>query len=170
MIYFIICLIVIIALLPLVFSLASYVYRSDETKPKLTKFLSQKWFILSFIFLLSFWIAFSLVLLWNINAINPTSARLDVGCTVLFVMAVYFFRLIHIYYGEGSTVQSEQRYVVSFVKEVFAIVIFTAALLTVSFMFYAYIVSAAVGALALLWRVKKFIKLRKKYKGDKDAG
>ena len=86
------------------------------------------------------------------------------------VCAVFFVRLIPVYYDEHSDVQSRRRYVKSFWIETLWIAIFTAALETVSFHFYAYLVSGAVGA--FLWgiRLRKVFALHKKYKAEDDDG
>lgn len=167
MIYFILCIINIIALLPFVYALAGYVYNEPAQRLSLVRLLPRGPFIAVFLFLFGFWCAFSTVLLWNLGTLNTVSARLVIGCSVLFVCVVYFWRCLPIYYREGSEVQSRRHYVVTFVKELAAVLIFTAALLTVSFEVYSYLVSAGVGLVVLLLRIRKFRQLKKKYKGSK---
>jgi hypothetical protein len=166
MIFFILCIINIIALLPFVYRLAGVVYGVPAHRMSLLRMLPRKLFFAIFGFLFGFWCAFSVVLLWNLGALNPMSARLDIGCSVLFVCVVYVVRCIPIYYGEGSDVQSRRRYVSSFIKEIGVIVVLTAALEVVSFMLYAYLVSAGVGLVLLMLRIHKFAELRKKYKDN----
>lgn len=164
MIFFILGVINILALLPFTFVLPDYVYDQPSTKLRIMRILPKGPFIAVFCFLFGFWCAFSLVLLSYIGEFNPISARLDIGCSVLGVCVLYCFRMIVIYYREGSDVQSRGHYVRTFVKEIVFICILTAALETVSFMLYSYLISAAVGLLLLVLRIHKFAELRKKYK------
>lgn len=170
MIYFILCIVNIIALLPFVYRLADFVYDCPVRKIGIIKILPRSIFFCTFGFLFGFWCVFSVVLLYTLGSFTVMSARLDVGCSVLFVLLVYFIRCIPIYYKEGSTVQDARHYKRTFVKELVYIAVLVAALETVSFELYAYLVSAAVGAVCFGLRIKKFIGLRKKYNRNGNHG
>lgn len=167
MLYFIICIINVIALIPFIYGLAGYVYDQPSHKLSLLRILPRGIYIGTFCFLFGFWCAFSIVLLWNIGELTPMNARLDIGCSVLGACAIYFVRCIPIYYREGSTVQSPRNYRASFWKEVVLIVLITGALEVVSFNLYAYLISAGIGVSLLLLRIRKRVELYKKYKGKK---
>lgn len=166
MLYIIICIGIIIALLPLVYSLPGFVYRRPESKLKFLRKVPALWYWLFFLFGLAFYFVFFLTLLKSIAPLTAMSVRLLVGCSVAFICAVFFVRLIPVYYAENSDVQSRARYKKSFGIEVFWILLFTAALETVSFNFYAYLISGAVGVFLLGVRVRKLFSLRKKYRKE----
>lgn len=165
---FIICIFIIIVLLPFVYSLPGFVFGRTESKAKFLRKLSAGWFWGFFLFGLAFYFAFFLALLKTIGPLTAMSVRLLVGCSVAFICAVFFVRLIPVYYAEGATVQSRARYVKTFWLETLWIALFTAALETVSFNFYAYLVSSAVGVFLFGIRLRKCFLLRRKYRREGD--
>ncbi len=170
MIYIIACILIIILLLPFVYSLPGFVYGRQASKLKFFKKISPLFFWLLFIFGLAFYFAFFLTLLKSISPLTEKSVRLLVGCSVVFICVVFFLRVIPVYYDEEHDAQSKKRYVKSFFIETFWILLFTAALETVSFNFYAYMISGAVGAVLLGVRIHKLIVLRRKHKGEDNDG
>lgn len=170
MLYILVCIVTILLLLPCVYSLPGFVYGRPASKLKFFRNMPPLWFWLLFAFGLAFYFAFFLTLLKSIAPLTARSVWLLIGCSIVFICAVFFVRLIPVYYDEHSDVQSRRRYVKSFWIETLWIAIFTAALETVSFHFYAYLVSGAVGA--FLWgiRLRKVFALHKKYKAEDDDG
>ena len=169
MLYIVICVFIIIALLPFVYSLPGFVYRRPESKLKFFRKTPPLWYWLLFGFGLAFYFVFFLTLLKSIAPLTAMSVRLLVGCSVAFICVVFFVRLIPVYYAENADVQSRERYKKSFGIETLSILVFTAALETVSFNFYAYMVSGAVGAFLFGVRVRKLFALRKKYRKQDDG-
>ena len=90
MLYILVCIVTILLLLPCVYSLPGFVYGRPASKLKFFRNMPPLWFWLLFAFGLAFYFAFFLTLLKSIAPLTARSVRLLIGCSIVFICAVFF--------------------------------------------------------------------------------
>lgn len=160
MVYVIVAVIVVVLLIPLAYELPNYVY---GRRYAVLDFL--RWrtpiYITLFLLLLAVLIGDGFLMIRVTSELNFFSARLWLGIVTGSVGLLYFARLIPIYYDEGFDTRSKSSALGVFVRELIAILIFTAALFAVSVFLWSFILDAVIGLGLIALRLRRFVRHRR---------